>query len=187
MVGGALLCVWYDLLFFLMIRRPPRYTLFPYTTLFRSIGCISSVLTLMALSMFGLFTLQLPSTLQSWLSSRSGTLSGGSIVMIFLLGALSALIIGACVSPLLVSILSVAILNGDPALGAALMFAMALGMGVILIALGFGADVMLPRAGAWMDRVNHIVGVRSEEHTSELQSQAYRACRLLLEKKKQSA
>ena len=113
----------------------------------------------MALSMFGLFTLQLPSTLQSWLSSRSGTLSGGSIVMIFLLGSLSALIVGACVSPLLVSILSVAILNGDPALGAALMFAMALGMGVILIALGFGADVMLPRAGAWMDRVNHIFGV----------------------------
>ena len=124
-----------------------------------AIGFVSSVLTLMALSMFGLFTLQLPSSLQSWVSIRSDTLSGGSIVMIFLLGALSALIVGACVSPLLVSILSVAILNGDPALGAALMFAMALGMGVILITLGFGADIMLPRAGAWMTRVNHIFGV----------------------------
>ena len=124
-----------------------------------AIGFVSSVLTLMALSMFGLFTLQLPSSLQSWVSSRSDTLSGGSIVMIFLLGALSALIVGACVSPLLVSILSVAILNGDPALGAALMFAMALGMGVILITLGFGADIMLPRAGAWMTRVNHMFGV----------------------------
>ena len=124
-----------------------------------AIGFVSSVLTLMALSMFGLFTVQLPSSLQSWVSSRSDTLSGGSIVMIFLLGALSALIVGACVSPLLVSILSVAILNGDPTLGAALMFAMALGMGVILIALGFGADIMLPRAGAWMTRVNHIFGV----------------------------
>ena len=124
-----------------------------------AIGFVSSVLTLMALSMFGLFTVQLPSSLQSWVSSRSDTLSGGSIVMIFLLGALSALIVGACVSPLLVSILSVAILNGDPALGAALMFAMALGMGVILITLGFGADIMLPRAGAWMTRVNHIFGV----------------------------
>ena len=124
-----------------------------------AIGFVSSVLTLMALSMFGLFTLQLPSSLQSWVSSRSDTLSGGSIVMIFLLGALSALIVGACVSPLLVSILSVAILNGDPALGAALMFAMALGMGLILITLGFGADIMLPRAGAWMTRVNHIFGV----------------------------
>ena len=124
-----------------------------------AIGFVSSVLTLMALSMFGLFTLQLPSSLQSWVSSRSDTLSGGSIVMIFLLGALSALIVGACVSPLLVSILSVAILNGDPTLGAALMFAMALGMGVILITLGFGADIMLPRAGAWMTRVNHIFGV----------------------------
>ena len=124
-----------------------------------AIGFVSSVLTLMALSMFGLFTLQLPSSLQSWVSSRSDTLSGGSIVMIFLLGALSALIVGACVSPLLVSILSVAILNGDPTLGAALMFAMALGMGVILITLGFGADIMLPRAGAWMTRVNHMFGV----------------------------
>ena len=124
-----------------------------------AIGFVSSVLTLMALSMFGLFTVQLPSSLQSWVSSRSDTLSGGSIVMIFLLGALSALIVGACVSPLLVSILSVAILNGDPTLGAALMFAMALGMGVILITLGFGADIMLPRAGAWMTRVNHMFGV----------------------------
>src|SRR6266511_5210457 len=28
-----------NLFFFLMIRRPPRSTLFPYTTLFRSLGC----------------------------------------------------------------------------------------------------------------------------------------------------
>ncbi|HIP05510.1 MAG TPA: hypothetical protein EYN43_10755, partial [Gammaproteobacteria bacterium] len=52
-----------------------------------------------------------------------------------------------------------AIFHGDPYLGAGLMFSMALGMGVVLIAIGFGAGVLLPRAGAWMDRVNHLFGV----------------------------
>ena len=62
-------------------------------------------------------------------------------------------------SPLLISVLSIAIFHGDPYLGAGLMFSMALGMGVVLIAIGFGAGVLLPRAGAWMDRVKHLFGV----------------------------
>jgi thiol:disulfide interchange protein DsbD len=79
--------------------------------------------------------------------------------MIFVLGALSALIVGACVSPLLISVLSIAILHGDPWLGAALMSALALGMGVILIAAGAGAGYLIPRNGLWMERVKQIFGV----------------------------
>ena len=123
-----------------------------------AIGTIALILALMALSMFGLYNVQLPSALQSRLSASSQRL-GGSASMIFVLGALSALIVGACVSPLLISVLSIAILHGDPWLGAALMAALALGMGVILIAAGAGAGYLIPRNGLWMERVKQIFGV----------------------------
>jgi thiol:disulfide interchange protein DsbD len=75
------------------------------------------------------------------------------------MGLVSALIVGACVSPLLISVLGVAIASKDPVLGGLIMFSMSLGMGAILIALGFGAGFLLPRAGAWMDRVKYFFGV----------------------------
>lgn len=124
-----------------------------------AIGTVSVIFVLMALSMFGLYEIQVPSFIQSRLASRSQSIGGGSVSAVFVLGALSALIVGACVSPLLISVLSIAILKGDPVLGAALMVAMALGMGVILIAIGFGAGFLLPKAGAWMDRVKYVFGV----------------------------
>ena len=124
-----------------------------------AIGLISIILTLMALSMFGLYEIQMPVFVQSILTARTSSFSTGSFGMIFLLGAISALVVGACVSPLLISVLSIAIFHGDPYLGAGLMFSMALGMGVVLIAIGFGADVLLPRTGDWMDRVKQLFGV----------------------------
>ena len=123
------------------------------------IGGMSFVFMLMALSMFGLFTIQLPSSLQSKLSSKSDGIKGGSLPMVFLLGAISALILGACVSPVLISFLGVAIAKGDALLGAVMMFAMALGMGVPLIVMGFGAGKLLPKAGMWMDRIKYLFGI----------------------------
>ena len=79
--------------------------------------------------------------------------------MIFLLGVMSALVVGACVSPLLISVLSIAILKGSAYLGAALMFCMAAGMGGILVAIGFGAHAILPHTGPWMERVKQGFGV----------------------------
>ena len=124
-----------------------------------AIGFISLILALMALSMFGLYEIQMPATVQSRLSERTAGLSRGSFGMIFVLGAISAVVVGACVSPLLISVLSVAILKGDAYLGAALMFSMAIGMGIILVAIGFGAGAVLPRTGPWMERVKHVFGV----------------------------
>ena len=123
-----------------------------------AIGMIAVILLLMALSMFGLYSIQLPSALQSRLSASSQGL-GGSAGMIFVLGAFSALIVGACVSPLLISVLSIAILHGDAWLGAALMSALALGMGVILILAGASAGYLVPRNGPWMERVKQSFGV----------------------------
>ena len=124
-----------------------------------AIGILSLVFVIMALSMFGLYKVQMPSFIQSALQSKSASISGGTASMVFVLGLVSALIVGACVSPLLISLLSIAIGEGDPVLGAAMMVSMAFGMGVFLVALGFGAGAILPRAGAWMERVNHVFGV----------------------------
>ncbi len=124
-----------------------------------AIGAMSIVFVVMALSMFGLFTIQLPSFIQSQLNEESQGLKGGKISMVFMLGMISALILGACVSPILISFLSVAISASDPVLGALTMFFLALGMGVPLILLGFGAGYLLPKAGGWMNKVKYFFGV----------------------------
>ncbi len=124
-----------------------------------AIGAMTIVFVLMALSMFGLFTIQLPSFIQSRLNAESQDFKGGNMGMVFLLGMISALILGACVSPVLISFLSVAISTSDATLGALTMFSLALGMGVPLILLGFGAGYLVPKAGMWMDKVKYFFGV----------------------------
>ncbi|MDP6724029.1 MAG: protein-disulfide reductase DsbD [Arenicellales bacterium] len=123
-----------------------------------AIGGLSLLFVIMALSMFGLYDLQMPSTIQSRLEGRTRGM-GGSYSMVFFLGALSALIVGACVSPVLIAVLSIAIAAGDPVLGGLTMFSMALGMGLILVVIGFSAGFLIPHAGAWMDRVKQSFGV----------------------------
>ncbi len=123
-----------------------------------AIGILAAVFVLMALSMFGLYEIQMPSAIQSRLQNRTSGF-GGSYPMVFLLGLVSALIVGACVSPILISFLGIAVSRADPVLGAQMMVAMSLGMGVPLIALGFGAGYLLPKAGAWMETVKRFFGV----------------------------
>jgi thiol:disulfide interchange protein DsbD len=124
-----------------------------------AIGTFATILSLLALSMFGLFDLQMPSFIQSRLHYHSHKVKGGSYIGAFFLGMVSALIVGACVSPVLLSVLGVAITTKDPVLGGGIMFAMAHGQGIILVAVGVGAGFLLPRAGAWMDRVKYVFGV----------------------------
>lgn len=124
-----------------------------------AIGAMTAVFVLMALSMFGLFTIALPSFVLSKINAQSQGIKGGNIGMVFLLGMISALILGACVSPVLISFLSVAISTNDATLGAFTMFFLALGMGVPLILLGFGAGYLIPKAGEWMDKVKYFFGV----------------------------
>ena len=131
-----------------------------------AIVTFSAVLGFLALSMFGFYELQLPSFLQSALHKHSADIhlktrhtKVGALFGVFGMGLIAALIVGACVSPLLISALGVAIANRDPLLGGGIMFAMALGMGVILIAIGVGAGFLLPKAATWMTKVKHVFGV----------------------------
>ena len=124
-----------------------------------AIGTLAFIFFLMSLSMFGLYDIQMPSFIQSRMAEKSQGIKGGSTPMVFVLGLLSALIVGACVSPVLISFLSIAIAKGSASLGALIMFAMAAGMGIPLIILGMGAGHLLPKAGMWMDKVKYVFGV----------------------------
>ncbi len=124
-----------------------------------AIGIMATVFVLMALAMFGLYEIQMPSFIQSRMQEKSQGLKGGSTPMVFVLGLLSALIVGACVSPVLISFLGVAIAQGSASLGALIMFSMALGMGIPLVILALGAGHLLPKAGLWMDKVKYVFGV----------------------------
>ena len=124
-----------------------------------AIGAMVLVFFIMALSMFGLFTVQMPAFIQTRLSTGTQGIKGGSMPTAFVLGLLSALIVGACVSPILISFLSLAIAKGSASLGAMTMFSMAAGMGVPLIVLALGAGHLLPKAGMWMENVKTVFGV----------------------------
>jgi len=121
------------------------------------IGAICILLVALATSLFGLFKIELPSSIQTKLS---GTRVGGRSASIssFFLGLISALVVGACVSPILIITLGAAITKGDPVLGMGIMAAMAGGMGLLLIMFGFGAGWILPKTGVWMKQIQVVFG-----------------------------
>ena len=130
-----------------------------YTQNAWGIGFVVAILLLLSLSMFGFYEIQMPSAIQSRLQMKSQNVKGGSMFGTFFLGTVSALIVGACVTPLLMLVLGIAIQSGDPVLGASMMFAMAMGMGVLLVMVGVGAGHLLPKAGGWMDIIKYVFGV----------------------------
>jgi thiol:disulfide interchange protein DsbD len=121
------------------------------------ISFICALLLLLAASLFGAFRIQLPNALQSRLNQTSVS-SGSASLTSFALGLISALVVGACVSPILIVTLGAAISKGDPVLGAAIMASMAFGMGMLLVLFGFGAGWLLPKSGAWMKEIQVLFG-----------------------------
>jgi thiol:disulfide interchange protein DsbD len=117
------------------------------------------VFVALALSMFGFYELQLPSSLQSKLAEISNKQEGGTLAGVAIMGFLSALIVGPCVAPPLFGALIYISQTGDAVLGGVALFALSLGMGAPLIAIGTSAGKLLPRAGAWMDAVKAVFGV----------------------------
>ncbi|MEO5343414.1 MAG: protein-disulfide reductase DsbD [Gammaproteobacteria bacterium SHHR-1] len=113
----------------------------------------------LAFSMFGYYDLQLPSSWQARLGQLSHRQRGGTYTGVAIMGLLSALIVGPCVAPPLAGALIYIGQSGDALLGGLALFAMSLGMGAPLIALGTGAGKLLPRAGAWMNAIKAVFGV----------------------------
>lgn len=123
------------------------------------LGAFGVLLVVLALSQMGCYELQLPSAWQNRASGASQRLSGGKTVAVFLMGALSALVVGACMTAPLFGVLAFIAQTGNVLLGAASLFMMALGIGVPLLVVGIGAGSILPRAGAWMNGVKRAFGV----------------------------
>ena len=123
------------------------------------LGGFALVFVVLSFSMFGFYELQLPTALQSKLSEESGHLRGGRGIGVFLMGALSALIVGPCVAAPLAGALLYIGQTGDAVLGGSALFVMALGMGVPLIAVGTAGGSLLPKTGPWMEAVKKGFGV----------------------------
>ncbi|WOI57959.1 protein-disulfide reductase DsbD [Palleronia sp. LCG004] len=122
-----------------------------------AVGGIAALFVVFALTMFGAFDIALPSALTTRVQRIGGR--GGSLGGAAGLGFTSALIVGPCVTAPLAGALLYIARTGDVALGAAALFALGLGQGVPLLAIGaFGAQI-LPRAGAWMERAKQAFGI----------------------------
>lgn len=123
------------------------------------LGGFALVFVILSFSMFGFYELQLPISLQSKLSEETGHLQGGRGIGVFLMGALSALIVGPCVAAPLAGALLYIGQTGDALFGGVALFVMALGMGAPLIAVGVAGGSLLPKAGPWMEGVRRAFGV----------------------------
>lgn len=113
----------------------------------------------LATAMFGAFTIQMPSFIQSRLSDASNNQRAGTLVGVAVMGALSALIVSACVAPVLIGALTFIAKTGDVTRGAVAMLVISLGMGTPLLLVGASAGALLPRAGAWMETIKNLFGV----------------------------
>lgn len=116
------------------------------------------VLTGLALSMFDVYQLLLPASLQTRLSLTSDRLHGGRFMGVLLMGAVSALIVGPCVAAPLAGALVYISQTHDVLLGGWALFCMAIGMSVPLLLTGISAGSLLPRVGGWMEEVKHLFG-----------------------------
>ena len=119
---------------------------------------VSVLFGVLALAMFGFFTLQLPGFLQTRISNFSGQQKTGTFVGTGIMGALSALVVTTCVAPPLVATLTVIAESGDAYRGGAALFALSMGMGFPLLVIGTSAGRLLPKAGAWMITIKEFFG-----------------------------
>lgn len=118
----------------------------------------ASLFVILALGMFGLFDLQMPSSIQNKLASISGSQKSGTVIGSFAMGAVSSLIVTACVTPALIAALTVIAQSGDIVRGGIVLFSMSLGMGIPLLIVGATQGKLLPKTGSWMNTVKNIFG-----------------------------
>ncbi len=118
----------------------------------------ASLFVALALAMFGAYDLQMPSGIQSRLADVSGKQKSGTMIGAFVMGALSSLVVTACVAPALIAALTVMAQSQDWVRGGVALFAMSLGMGAPLLAVGAAQGKLLPKAGPWMVAIKGAFG-----------------------------
>ena len=123
------------------------------------ISVFAGIFVLLSLAMFGFYELQMPNAVQSKLNQISSTQQQGTYLGTGIMGFLSALIVGPCVTAPLIGALIYIAETGDAIIGGVALFALSMGMGTPLLAIGTSAGKILPKAGAWMDIVKGVFGV----------------------------
>ncbi len=117
------------------------------------------LMAVLSLSMFDIYQLQVPASVQLMLTRLSERQKGGKLIGVFIMGAISALIVGPCVAAPLAGALVYISQTRDVLIGGSALFAMAAGMSVPLLLVGLSAGTLLPRAGHWMQAVKPFFGV----------------------------
>ncbi|WP_175684130.1 protein-disulfide reductase DsbD [Burkholderia cenocepacia] len=123
------------------------------------LGAFAVLLTAFAVSLISGKDIALPERWQNGAAEASSARQGGHFAAVAAMGALSALVVGACMTAPLFAVLAFIAHTGNALLGGAALFAMGLGLGVPLLVVGVGAGTVLPRAGAWMDGVKVFFGI----------------------------
>lgn len=123
------------------------------------LGGMAVIFVALAFSMFGFYALQLPQSFEEKMLSASNRFKGGKFFSVFIMGALSALIVSPCVAAPLAGALIYIGQTQNVLLGGVGLFALAIGMGVRLLAIGASAGKILPKTGAWMNSVRNLFGV----------------------------
>ncbi|EPM6965160.1 protein-disulfide reductase DsbD [Vibrio alginolyticus] len=119
---------------------------------------LSVLFITLAFSMFGLYSLQLPSSVQTWLNNLSNKQQGGSSAGVFAMGVISGLVCSPCTTAPLSGALLYVAQSGDLLTGGVALYALAMGMGIPLILVAVFGNKLLPKAGGWMDRVKTLFG-----------------------------
>ncbi|MCE2594704.1 protein-disulfide reductase DsbD [Motilimonas cestriensis] len=119
---------------------------------------LAMLFTMLSLSMFGLFNLQLPSFISERLNKVSNQQQGGSVKGVFLMGLISGLVCSPCTTAPLSGALLYVAGTGDLVLGGAVLYALSLGMGLPLLILGTSGGKFLPKAGMWMVHIKVVFG-----------------------------
>jgi thiol:disulfide interchange protein DsbD len=122
------------------------------------LALFSGLFVILAAGMFGMYDLQMPSGLQSKLANVSSGQKSGTAIGAFVMGAISSLIVTACVAPALIAALTVIAQTGDMVRGGTALFAMSMGMGAPLLAVGAAQGKLLPSAGPWMVAIKNAFG-----------------------------
>jgi len=119
----------------------------------------AGVFVVLALGLFGAFQFQMPTAIQTRLSNLANQQKAGTFAGTAVIGALTSLILTTCVAPVLIGALVVIGQTGDVARGGGALFAMSIGMGSPLLAVGASAGYLLPKAGPWMNTIKAAFGV----------------------------
>ena len=123
------------------------------------LGASALVFVLLSLSMFGFYELKLPQVFESKILNASNRFKGGKFIGVFVMGALSALIISPCIAAPLAGALIYIGQSQNVLLGGVALFSLSIGMGVPLLLIGASAGQLLPKTGSWMNAVRNFFGV----------------------------